>query len=143
RRKPHMNEAHWPSRRRRLGPCGGVATTAALAACGSDTSFRCGSAYISGGGLSMDISAGDGAEPLQFSGTTYEGEEFAAADQRGQLLVVNLWYAACPPCRKEAPDLQEISQDYGEQGVSFIGINVRDEAGPALAFEENYGITYP
>src|SRR5690625_4566657 len=46
-------------------------------------------------------------------------------------------------CRKEAPDLQEISQDYGEQGVSFIGINVRDEAGPALAFEENYGITYP
>src|SRR5690625_7926277 len=31
-------------------------------------------------------------------------------------------------CRKEAPDLQEISQDYGEQGVSFIGINVRDEA---------------
>ena len=27
--------------------------------------------------------------------------------------------------------------------MSFIGINVRDSAGPAGAFEETYGITYP
>src|SRR5699024_897849 len=143
RRKAHMNEADWPSRRRLLATGGGVLTTAVLAACGNDTSDRYDTGYISGEGVSTEISAADRDEPLKFSGTTYEGEEFAAAEQRGQLLVVNVWYAACPPCRKEAPDLQEISQDYGEQGVSFIGINVRDEAGPALAFEENYGITYP
>ena len=52
-------------------------------------------------------------------GTTYTGEEFAAADQRGEVLVVNVWYAACPPCRKEAPELQAINEEYAEDGVQF------------------------
>ncbi len=59
------------------------------------------------------------------------------------MLVLNVWYASCPPCRQEAPDLQEIHEDYADQGVRFVGVNVRDEAGPALAFEEKYGLTYP
>uniref|UniRef100_UPI004049D3FF TlpA family protein disulfide reductase n=1 Tax=Brachybacterium sp. GPGPB12 TaxID=3023517 RepID=UPI004049D3FF len=56
---------------------------------------------------------------------------------------MNVWYASCPPCRVEAPDLQAIHEEYADQGVAFIGINLRDGAGPAQAFEENYGITYP
>lgn len=130
--------------RRRLLTAGGAALTAVvLTACGGDTSDRYDTGYISGDGVSTEIPPADRSGPLEFSGITYEGEEFVAAGHRGELLVVNVWYAACPPCRKEAPDLREISQEYAGQGVSFIGINLRDEAGPALAFEEGYGITYP
>src|SRR5699024_8980177 len=68
---------------------------------------------------------------------------FATADHDGGVLVINVWYASCPPCRKEAPDLQEISQEYAEDGVRFIGVNVRDGAGPAQAFQERYVITDP
>lgn len=141
-----MSRAHLPrglSRRGLLGAAGALASTAFLAACGDDTSDRYETGYVAGDGVSTEIPADDRDEPLEFSGTTYDDEELTTADHQGQLLVVNVWYAACPPCRKEAPDLQEISQEYAEDGVSFVGVNVRDDAGPARAFEDNYGITYP
>lgn len=138
-----MSETAHRGRRRLLTTGGAALTAVVLTACGNDTSDRYETGYISGDGVSTEIPPADRGGPLEFSGITYEGEDFAAAGHRGELLVVNVWYAACPPCRKEAPDLREISQEYASQGVSFIGINVRDEAGPALAFEESYEITYP
>ncbi|MFC7375961.1 TlpA family protein disulfide reductase [Brachybacterium sp. GCM10030268] len=121
----------------------GVLSAAALSGCGNDTSDRYESGYVSGDGVTTEITPDQRTEPLKFSGTTYDGEEFSAADQRGEVLVVNVWYASCPPCRKEAPELQKIHEDYADQGVQFVGVNVRDSEGPARAFEENYGITYP
>ncbi|MGP5078735.1 TlpA family protein disulfide reductase [Brachybacterium alimentarium] len=131
------------TRRGLLGAAGTASVTLLLAACGSDTSDRYESGYVSGDGVATEIEAADRGEPLDFSGTTFEDEEFSSSDARGEVLVVNVWYASCPPCRKEAPDLQAIHEEYAEQGVGFVGVNVRDTAGPAKAFEERYGITYP
>nr|WP_209895767.1 TlpA disulfide reductase family protein [Brachybacterium fresconis] len=126
-----------------LGAAGAASTALLLAACGADTSGRYESGYVSGDGVTTEIAPAERDEPLEFSGETFDGEDFSSADHRGELLVVNVWYASCPPCRKEAPDLQAIHEEYADQGVSFVGINVRDSAGPAKAFEESYGITYP
>lgn len=137
-----------PGRRAVLTGAGALAAGALLAACGTDTSGRYSqgegdAGYVSGDGVTTEIPPAERGEPLDFAGTTYDGEEFAAADHRGDVLVVNVWYAACPPCRQEAPDLQAIHEDYAEQGVRLVGVNVRDTAGPAQAFEDTYGITYP
>ncbi|MFQ6483866.1 TlpA family protein disulfide reductase [Brachybacterium epidermidis] len=130
-------------RRSVLAGLGLLPAAALLAACGTDTSDRYDTGYVGGDGVTTEIPPESREEPLEFAGTTYEGEEFAAADRRGEVLVVNVWYAACPPCRKEAPDLQAVSEEYAPEGVSFVGVNVRDAAGPAQAFEQTYGITYP
>ena len=130
-------------RRSVLAGLGLLPAGALLAACGTDTSDRYDTGYVGSDGVTTEIPPESREEPLEFAGTTYEGEEFAAADRRGEVLVVNVWYAACPPCRKEAPDLQAVSEEYAPEGVSFVGVNVRDAAGPAQAFEQTYGITYP
>lgn len=136
--------SHGPlSRRGLLGAGAATAAALALAACGTDTSDRYDSGFVAGDGVTTEIPAADRSEPLDFSGTTYDGTEFSSADARGNVLVVNVWYAACAPCRKEAPDLKAIAEDYADEGVQLIGVNVRDEAGPAQAFEQNYGIPYP
>lgn len=138
-----------PSRRALLTGAGSIGAAVLLAACGTDTSDRYATGsdddagYVSGDGVTVEIDAADRADPIDFSGTTYDGDAFASADALGDVLVLNVWYASCPPCRQEAPDLQEIHEDYADQGVRFVGVNVRDEAGPALAFEEKYGLTYP
>lgn len=132
--------------RRRLLVAGGPALLAlGLASCGSDTSSRYSgdSGYVAGDGAAVEIDAADRGEALDFSGTTYEGEAFASADHRGHPLVVNVWYASCAPCRKEAPELKQIATDVAADGVAFIGVNVRDEAGPALAFQDRFEIPYP
>ena len=58
-------------------------------------------------------------------------------------MVVNFWYAACAPCRAEAGDLEEIYQEYQEQGVDFLGVNVRDSAETASAFMRTFSVSYP
>ena len=132
------------TRRRFLAGSGGLLGAALLAACGdTDTSSRYDSGYVSGDGVTTEIPAADRGEPLTVTGTTYEGDAFSSEDARGHVLVINVWYASCPPCRKEAPELEKVHQDYADQDVQLIGVNVRDEEGPAAAFEKKYGITYP
>jgi peroxiredoxin len=62
---------------------------------------------------------------------------------RGDVVVLNTWYAACPPCRAEAPDLVSLAGDYADEGVHLLGINGTDDAGAAQAFERTFGVTYP
>lgn len=130
-----------PTRRAALGGAVGALTTLALAACGTDTSSRYDTGYVGGDGVTTEIPENERAKPLDFTGTTYDGKTFTAADHRGQVIVLNVWYASCPPCRKEAPDLQKIHE--ANPDIQFIGVNIRDDAGPARAFEQAHGITYP
>lgn len=45
-------------------------------------------------------------------------EVFADAD----LTVINIWGTFCGPCINEMPDLGELSAEYAEKGVQFIGL---------------------
>lgn len=83
------------------------------------------------------------ADPLEIRGTTYDGDDFNSTALRGAPLLINVWYASCPPCRVEAPALKAVHSEYSALGVEFVGVNTRDKAGPAAAFEETFGITYP
>ena len=125
-----------------------VAMTLLLTGCASDPlaeQYREGSSkgYIAGDGSVSEIPEAERGEPVSFTGTTEVGETVSSADFAGQVVVVNFWYASCAPCRAEAPDLQALNEQFDGQGASFLGVNVRDQAPSALAFSENYGITYP
>ncbi len=99
--------------------------------------------YVSGSGTVAEVPPAERGDPVELSGTTTGGAELALADMRGEVVVLNLWYAACGPCRVEAPDLAEIARESVEDGVVFVGINTRDDAAGAQAFEETFDIPYP
>ena len=159
--------------RGRMRPRAGLAMLAAVAAasalllsgCTSDPladQYREGSGknYIAGDGTISEYAADQRGEPIAFSGETVEGEAFDSADTVGDVTVVNFWYAGCAPCRVEAPILEEVSQGFAsgtdaadtddvasdeaaDSGVTFVGVNVRDQAGTAASFEKKYGVSYP
>ncbi|RLP68862.1 TlpA family protein disulfide reductase [Mycetocola manganoxydans] len=135
-------------RRRMRAVAIAVAATLLLAGCSSDPladQYKEGSnkGYIAGDGSVTEIPEGERGESISFSGEIETGEEISSADFAGDVLVVNFWYAACAPCRAEAPDLQELSAEFDGKGAQFIGVNVYDQADTALSFNESYGITYP
>jgi len=96
--------------------------------------------YVSGDGAVTEWAAGDRPGPLELTGTTFGGDEIALADYEGEVVIITTWYANCPPCRAEAPDL--ITLD-ALDGVNVLGVNVRDDAATAQAFERSFGTTYP
>lgn len=98
--------------------------------------------YVSGSGVITQVAPADRGAPLELDFETLDGETLSLAELRPTLVVINLWYAACPPCRKEAPDLISVSEEFSEDAV-FIGANVRDQAGAAEAFISNFEVPYP
>ncbi len=123
----------------------GGASILLLAGCSESTELE-GSGpdnYVSGDGTVSEFPLENRQDPIEFSSISDTGDEISAADFRGEVVVVNFWYAACPPCRVEAPWLQELAEQFGDADVQFLGVNVRDSAVTSRAFADSFGITYP
>ncbi|MBZ0308654.1 MAG: TlpA family protein disulfide reductase [Anaerolineae bacterium] len=73
------------------------------------------------------------------------GEEgnFKLSDYRGQVVVINFWGSWCIPCREEAPMLQETYELYQDQDVVLVGIAIKDIERDAIAYIDEFNITYP
>ncbi|MCC3272527.1 TlpA family protein disulfide reductase [Arthrobacter zhangbolii] len=99
--------------------------------------------YIAGDGSVTEYDPADRGEAVQLSGTLFDGTEVSSADWAGAVVVLNFWYAACAPCRKEAPDLVELHNTFEPDGARFYGVNIRDEKATAEAFERNFNVPYP
>ncbi|NLF03783.1 MAG: TlpA family protein disulfide reductase [Actinomycetales bacterium] len=100
-----------------------------------------GFAFTSPDGTVRAWDVAERGEPLELSGTDYDGAAVDVAAHRGELVLLNTWYAFCPPCRAEAADLVAIDADYPE--LHLFGINGTDDAGTAQAFERQFEVTYP
>ncbi|HLS50194.1 MAG TPA: TlpA disulfide reductase family protein [Actinomycetaceae bacterium] len=123
-----------------------AAATLVLGACssgGQGMSESAGAGYQAGDGSWTTWEEAERDEAVDVVARTYDGADVDLADWRGDVVVLNFWYAACPPCRAEAPDLAAIHEDYADQGVRLLGVNPRDDAGTAQAFERRFEVPYP
>ena len=126
-----------------------VATVAmlSLAGCASNdglaNQFRSGDNknYIAGDGTVTEFKA-PRPGPVVWSGPTDVGGQLSSANLTGVPLVINFWYAGCAPCRAEAPLLVKLAKEFSGK-AQFVGVNVRDTAGTANAFERNFKIDFP
>ncbi|MDQ0868118.1 thiol-disulfide isomerase/thioredoxin [Arthrobacter sp. V1I9] len=140
------------SSRRSVLAAGGLALTAltlGLSACAQEDALaeqaRAGDNknYVAGDGSVTEFAAGDRKSAVQINGTLFNGTAVAPADFQGKVTVLNFWFAACAPCRVEAPILEELHQEFKPQGVQFFGVNLRDEKATAEAFDKSFNLTYP
>jgi len=118
----------------------------ALAGCANDPlaeqyASGSGQGYVSGDGAITEIPADQRDAPIVFSGEDETGATITNDDFAGSVYVVNFWYAACGPCRAEAPDLKALSEEYAD--VPFLGVNISDSVDVATTFTTKNGLTYP
>lgn len=65
-------------------------------------------------------------------------------DFAGKVVVINVWGQWCGPCRTEITQLQQVYDATRDQGVAFLGIDVRDNNIDAPRdFITDRGVTFP
>jgi thiol-disulfide isomerase/thioredoxin len=72
------------------------------------------------------------------------GGQVTLSDLRGKVVIINLWASWCPPCREEMPAIEKVYQEYKDQGLEVLAVNVtyQDSEAAAAAFIQNLGLTF-
>jgi len=75
---------------------------------------------------------------------SFSGEKYQLSDLRGNVVLINFWASWCESCKPEAKDLEDAYQFYlSREDVVFLGIDYVDTEPEALAYLEEFGVTYP
>ena len=100
--------------------------------------------FVAGTPAGEVIPEGERAAAPEFSGTLLGGGDFDSADLAGDVAVLNFWGSWCAPCRVETPEFQEVYADVRDEGVRFVGLNVKETSEQfAVAFVDRFGIEFP
>lgn len=70
------------------------------------------------------------------------GKSLSIDSFRGRMLVLNVWAAWCPPCRREMPSLEALSKRLDAQRFAVVGVSTDDDALLAQEFLQQSGITF-
>ena len=77
-----------------------------------------------------------------FTLTSFDGRTLTLSELRGQAVIINFWASWCPPCREEAAYLEQTWRKYEGKGVIFIGVDWVDTEKEALAYMDEFDLTY-
>jgi peroxiredoxin len=76
--------------------------------------------------------------------TTFDihGNSQNLADQKGKVVLINIWATWCGPCRAEMPNLERLYRERKQQGFIIYGISDEDVA-TQQKFLQQVPVTYP
>lgn len=80
-----------------------------------------------------------------FTLTSLDGTEYTLSELKGQAVLVNLWATWCPPCRAEMPAIEKMYQEYKDQGLVVLAVDMtyQDDPQKVAPFAQEYGLTFP
>ncbi len=84
---------------------------------------------------------------LDFTVQDYDGNEVKLSDYIGTPIVLNFWASWCPPCRAEMPHFNMVSEEYPDDELIFLMVDLVDggretiEKGKAFIEENGYTFT--
>lgn len=65
-----------------------------------------------------------------FTLSTQTGESYTLSQLKGQAVLINLWATWCPPCRAEMPAIQKVYDEYKNEGLVVLAINMTTQDNP-------------
>lgn len=116
----------------------------ALTACGDPAAAdgQTESRYVGGDGRAVIVPTNEREPAPKLSGELLDGQQYNV-DYTGKVTALNVWASWCPPCRAEAPALDQIATEMRPSGVQFVGMDTRDDRAAAQQFEKRFEVSYP
>lgn len=63
-----------------------------------------------------------------------DGKPHRLADYRGKVVLVNFWATWCPPCRREMPSMEHLSQRLKDEPFVILAINQQEDPEQVFVF---------
>ncbi|MBX0329630.1 TlpA family protein disulfide reductase [Oscillochloris sp. ZM17-4] len=97
------------------------------------------------GALALTPSPRAGFPAPDFALDSLGGGQVRLSEQRGSVVLVNIWASWCGPCRAEMPAIQRLYAAESGRGLQILAVNstVQDSADAARAFAEELGLSFP
>jgi cytochrome c biogenesis protein CcmG/thiol:disulfide interchange protein DsbE len=72
------------------------------------------------------------------------GKEVSLSDQRGKVLLVNVWATWCLPCRREMPSMQRLYKKFKGKNFEILAVSIDSEGRKAVEpFMRKMNLTFP
>lgn len=92
-----------------------------------------------------DTTALNSKKAPDFSLKTPDGKTLRLSDQKGKVVMIDMWATWCPPCRKSLPHLQSLSsnKELADKGLVVWAVNQQETPQTVRAFvgTNNYTFT--
>ncbi|MBU1396738.1 MAG: TlpA family protein disulfide reductase [Gammaproteobacteria bacterium] len=88
---------------------------------------------------SLTLQAPKPAPALKFK--DIEGKTLDLAQLKGKMVLINFWATWCPPCRREMPSMERLSQAFKSKPFVVLAVNVGEDADTIEAFTSQLDTT--
>jgi len=88
---------------------------------------------------SLSLQTPKSAPALKFK--DIDGKTIDLAQLKGKVVLVNFWATWCPPCRREMPSMERLSQTFKGKPFVVLAVNVGENADTIEAFSSQLDIT--
>lgn len=72
-----------------------------------------------------------------------EGTSHKLSDYEGEGVFLNFWGTWCAPCVKEMPAMDRQYQEFEEQGVQVLAVNIAQSDFEVQSFVDRFGLSFP
>ena len=87
-----------------------------------------------------ELSEGDAAP--DFTAELVGGETFTLSENKGKVVLINIWATWCGPCVGEMPAFEKLNNEYGDD-LKIVAVNCVEDKGTVDAFVKDNGYTFP
>lgn len=71
------------------------------------------------------------------------GDTHKLSDYRGQVVLLNFWATWCPPCRREMPSMERAWQQFKDQDMVILAVDVGEDLDTVYTFLADYPVSFP
>ena len=83
-----------------------------------------------------------GSPAPDFTLQSADGSTVRLADLKGKPVFINFWATWCGPCREEMPAMQELYEQYRDQGLVILAVDMEEDVRLVRRWIDQGGYTF-